>query len=87
MTWLVSNAELDRVRVVKDRRISNEVVQMGSAVRRASDDVRPGTLVFPGEADIDGVGISILTPIGAALLSLSVGQSIAWVRAMAGRTG
>jgi regulator of nucleoside diphosphate kinase len=35
-------------------------------------------LVFPGEADIGAGKISILTPIGTALIGLSEGQSIAW---------
>jgi regulator of nucleoside diphosphate kinase len=34
--------------------------------------------VYPGEADIAQNRVSILTPIGAALIGLSVGQSIAW---------
>ena len=41
------------------------------------------TLVYPGEADIEQGKISILTPIGAALIGLSKGQSIDW----ATRTG
>ncbi len=32
------------------------------------------TLVFPGEADIAAGKISVLTPIGAALIGLSPGQ-------------
>jgi regulator of nucleoside diphosphate kinase len=35
-------------------------------------------LVFPGQADIAAGKISILTPIGAALIGLSQGQSIDW---------
>jgi regulator of nucleoside diphosphate kinase len=39
---------------------------------------RSVVLVYPGQADI-GVGrISILTPIGTALIGLSEGQSITW---------
>ncbi len=41
------------------------------------------TLVYPGEADIEQGKVSILTPIGAALVGLSKGQSIDW----ATRTG
>ncbi len=36
------------------------------------------TLVFPGEADIAKGKISVLTPIGAALIGLSASQSIDW---------
>ena len=35
-------------------------------------------LVFPGQADISKGKISILTPVGAALIGLSEGQSITW---------
>lgn len=73
-------AELDRARVVADGRIAADVVRMGSAVRFVSDlgEDRRVTLVFPGEADIAEGKVSILTPIGAALIGLSAGQSINW---------
>ena len=73
-------AELDRARVVDDGR-------MGSTLRFTSDlgDDRRVTLVFPGEADIAQGKVSILTPIGAALIGLSAGQSIDWT-ARDGRT-
>lgn len=72
-------AELDRARQVEDCRIAEGVVRMGSTVRFESDQgARTVTLVFPGEANIEGGQISILTPIGVALLGLSAGQSIAW---------
>ena len=35
-------------------------------------------LVFPKDADISRQRISVLTPVGAALLGLSAGQSIEW---------
>jgi regulator of nucleoside diphosphate kinase len=73
-------AELDRARVVDDGRVAGNVVRMGSTVQYAteSDETRAVTLVFPGEADITAGKVSVLTPIGAALIGLSVGQSIAW---------
>jgi regulator of nucleoside diphosphate kinase len=36
------------------------------------------TLVYPGEADISQGRVSVLTPIGTALIGLGVGKSIAW---------
>ncbi len=53
---------------------------MGSTVEYESDieGARTVTLVFPGEADIALSRVSILTPIGTALLGLSPGQSIGW---------
>lgn len=72
--------ELDRARVVQDGKIAADVVCMGSTLRFTSDlgEDRTVTLVFPGEADIAAGKISILTPIGAALIGLSAGQSIDW---------
>jgi len=73
-------AELDRARVVEDRRIAADVVRMGSTLRFTTDsgDDRTVTLVFPGEADIAMGKVSVLTPIGAALIGLSASQSIDW---------
>lgn len=80
-------AELDRARVVDDGRIAADIVRMGSNLRFTTDagEDRSVTLVFPGEADIAEGKISILTPIGAALIGLSAGQSIDWT-ARDGRT-
>lgn len=73
-------AELDRARVVADGRISTNIIRMGSRLRFTSDlgEDRVVTLVFPSEADIAENKISILTPIGTALIGLSAGQSIDW---------
>ncbi len=73
-------SELDRARIVKDDQIRADVVGMGSTLRFTSDlgEDRTVTLVFPGEADIAAGKVSILTPIGAALIGLSAGQSIDW---------
>lgn len=72
--------ELDRARVVADGRIAADVVRMGSTLRFTTDagEDRTVTLVFPGEADIVKGRISVLTPIGAALIGLSASQSIDW---------
>jgi regulator of nucleoside diphosphate kinase len=43
-----------------------------------SADLRKGKLVFPGNADIGKGYLSILSPIGAALIGLAVGQTIRW---------
>jgi regulator of nucleoside diphosphate kinase len=36
------------------------------------------TLVYPVDADIATGRISIMTPVGTALIGLRVGQSISW---------
>lgn len=73
-------AEMDRARVVAPGKLPADVVRMGSVVTFESDSAqhRRVQLVYPGEADIEQGRISVLTPIGAALIGLSAGQSIAW---------
>lgn len=73
-------AELDRAEVVPDGRIGGDVVRMGSRLRFTSTagEDRTVTLVFPVEADIAAGKVSILTPVGVALIGLSAGQSIDW---------
>jgi len=80
-------AEIDRARVVADGTVPADVVQMGSTVEYQANDgpTKRVTLVFPGDADIADGRISILTPIGTALIGLSKGQSIHWT-ARDGRT-
>lgn len=73
-------SELDRAKIVDDGRIPPDVVRMGSVLRYTSDlgEDRRVTLVFPGKADIAEGKVSILTPIGVALIGLSARQSIDW---------
>lgn len=72
-------AELDRARIVAGR-LPAGTVGMGSTLRFTTDagEDRTVTLVYPADADIATGRISVLTPIGAALIGLSVGQSIDW---------
>lgn len=78
--------ELDRAKVIPQEQLPPSVVRMGSTVSfETSDGARHRfTLVYPDMADIESGRISILTPIGAALIGLSEGQSIPW-RARDGR--
>lgn len=73
--------ELGRASIVADDQIPNDVVKMNSIIDYI--DVEDGklttvTLVYPHDANIDNNKISILSPIGAALIGLKVGQSISW---------
>lgn len=73
--------ELDRARVVAPAEIAPTVVTMNSRVEFRDDqtgEVRTATLVYPGDQDIAAGKISILTPVGAALIGLEEGQSIVW---------
>lgn len=73
--------ELSRAEVVPPDQVPEGVVTMHSTVE--CDDEINGehhrlTLVYPHEANVDSGHVSILTPVGSALLGLSVGQSIDW---------
>jgi regulator of nucleoside diphosphate kinase len=74
-------SELVRANVVSrekdpERRGDNEF--RGDLRERDYGERREITLVYPGSADIDAGRISVLVPIGTALLGLRVGQSIDW---------
>lgn len=72
--------EIDRARVVPEGKLPPEVVRMGSTVTYRPDngEAKTVTLVYPAEADISQQRISVLTPIGTALIGLAKGQSITW---------
>ena len=71
--------ETERAQIVADDADLRDVVRMGSRVRYCDNetgDVREVVLVYPHEADIALGRVSVLTPVGAALIGLSVGQTI-----------
>ncbi|MGV8841435.1 MAG: nucleoside diphosphate kinase regulator [Bauldia sp.] len=72
--------ELDRAMIVPPHTLPASVVRMGSRVRYRSNGgaERTVTLVYPKEADIGAGRISILTPVGTALLGLRRGQTISY---------
>lgn len=73
--------ELTRSEVVSDAEGLNHVAQMGSSITYRDDTsgkTRTVQLVYPADANIDQQRISILTPIGAALIGLRPAQTIAW---------
>ena len=79
--------ELDRAAVVATAKLNPEVVRLGSFVTYIAGKAPPRTvqLVLPGQADIAAGRISILTPVGAALIGLRAGQAITFT-APQGRT-
>ena len=73
--------ELLRAHVVPRDEMPKDVVTMNSRVifeNETTGERREITLVYPGSADIDAGRVSVLVPIGTALLGLRVGQSIDW---------
>jgi len=73
--------ELNRAEVVADDQVPANVVRMESVVE--CEDEHGGerhtlTLVYPQDADVSTGRVSVLAPVGSALLGLGVGQSIDW---------
>ncbi len=73
-------AELTRAIVVAPDEIPADVVTMNSRVvyecdRRGEAEV---TIVYPWDRSIERGRVSVLAPIGAALLGLRVGSGIEW---------
>jgi regulator of nucleoside diphosphate kinase len=74
-------AELLRADVVSESDVPDTVVTVGSVVTcvdESSGQQHTLTLVWPHEADVDRHRVSLLTPVGSALLGLSLGQVIDW---------
>ena len=80
--------ELDRAMIASPGAIRPDIVTMHSEVEyqdEVTGDVRRTTVVYPGEEDADAGRISVLTPVGAALIGLSEGQSMEWQGPTGGR--
>ena len=73
--------EIDRAHVMAKGAHPVDAVSMGSGVKfrdETSGKIQKVFLVYPGQADISKDKISVLTPIGTALIGLRVGSSITW---------
>ncbi len=73
--------ELDRADLVVPADVPPTLVTMNSRVRftvLATGVTMVKTLVYPKDQAADTQNISILTPLGSALLGLSIGQEIEW---------
>lgn len=75
------DGELHRATIVEQRNVSPDVVTMNSEV--VYEDFATGLrrtvrLVYPKDADASRGWVSVLAPIGSALLGLQVGQAIEW---------
>jgi regulator of nucleoside diphosphate kinase len=73
--------ELERAHVLAKARHPEHIVRMGSEVEFRDDatgKVQKVKLVYPNEADISQGKISVLTPVGTALIGLRMGSSITW---------
>ena len=73
--------ELDRANIVEPQQIPPDVVTMNSTVTfkvESSDREFSLTLVYPNDASDNTSKISILAPVGSALLGLREGDEMSW---------
>jgi regulator of nucleoside diphosphate kinase len=73
--------ELGRAKIVDPEELPDDVVTMGSTVwfrDPETDEVEQYTLVLPSEADVLRDRISVLAPIGTALLGYRLGDVVEW---------
>ena len=73
--------EIARAKLVAPARMRDDVVTIGSEVTYrdlAMDRLHTVSVVYPADADIEEGQISVLTPVGVALLGLSQGAVISW---------
>jgi regulator of nucleoside diphosphate kinase len=73
--------ELSRANVVSPHEVPTDLVTMDSEV--VYEDTTTGTnrrvrIVYPQDANAEQGKVSVLAPLGSALLGLSVGQTIEW---------
>ncbi|MBB1335112.1 nucleoside diphosphate kinase regulator [Pseudoalteromonas sp. SG43-7] len=80
-------AELGRATIVEPKDVPSTVVTMNSTVNfivESTQEEFTKTLVYPKNADASADKISILAPVGSALLGLSQGDEIEWPKPSGG---
>ncbi|HSX52004.1 MAG TPA: nucleoside diphosphate kinase regulator [Cellvibrio sp.] len=73
--------ELGRAELVEENKLPADAVSMGSVVTFTdldSQEEKTISLVYPHEADVTNMKISILSPVGSALIGLRIGGNIDW---------
>lgn len=75
------NDELDRAQMCAPEEMPANIVTMNSTVtfrELKSGEIRTRTLVYPAQMTDSANQLSVLAPVGTALLGLRVGDSIHW---------
>lgn len=73
--------ELDRAEIVSQYEVPEDIVTMNSTVMLRdldTEDIETYTLVYPDRADIANHKLSVLAPIGTAILGYRVGDELQW---------
>ncbi len=74
--------EVSRAQIVENGDIPPDVATMNSRIVYRDEDTgaeRTVQLVYPGAENSDTGRLSVLTPVGTALLGLRCGQSLGWM--------
>jgi len=75
------DVEISRADIVKAKDFPSNVVTMDSVVTFIdldSNEEKTISLVYPADANVDEMKISILSPVGSALFGLRIGGKIDW---------
>ncbi len=75
------NAELDRAQMCTPQNMPHDMVTMNSKVKfrdLTTGEVRVRTLVYPAQMTDSATQLSVLAPVGAALIGLRAGDTINW---------
>jgi len=75
------NAELDRAQMCAPQDMPADVVTMNSQVKfrdLTTGEVRTRTLVYPAQMTDSSTQLSVMAPVGAALIGLRTGDTIHW---------
>lgn len=75
------NAELDRAQMCTPESMPHNVVTMNSQVKfrdLTAGEERTRTLVYPAQMTDSSTQLSVLAPVGAALIGLRAGDTIHW---------
>jgi regulator of nucleoside diphosphate kinase len=73
--------ELDRARILPGDRVSPDHARIGSQIVYRDETTKRETmvtLVWPQDADIEKNRVSVMTPIGVALIGMAAERSIDW---------
>ncbi len=73
--------ELDRAEIVPEAALPTDVVAMHSTVKLVDLDTGANhvyTVVYPHEADVGRGRISVLAPVGTAVLGYRIGDVVEW---------
>ena len=73
--------ELERARVISSGNVPADLITMNSKVRIKNVDTNEEMvfqIVFPSDANLDDCRISILAPVGTALIGYKIGDTVRW---------